>query len=205
LPVVPLPPGPPNLPGPPNPPRLPKPKPKLHAPSTAGLMPIRLALTAPFDAVVPVAVTQTPTFSAAEVAGWVCVNVVAAVTATVSRTVEPFCRSRACTPIVVADTEVTVPRTNPPNLPDLPTLPPAGRFLPPKPREHVPLTGRLIVTVVAVMVCGDAEEDADEDGGEDADEDGGELDAAATAVTQSPTVTADSGTVTVRVNEVPEV
>jgi hypothetical protein len=104
--------------------------------AAAGLIATRVAVTAPVDAVEPVAVAHSPTLRAELVAATVSVYVVVGVTVTVSVVVAaepaaaelapPAGRSVALTVIVDPLTAVTVPSTMPPK-PRPPAKPPLGR------------------------------------------------------------------------------
>lgn len=164
-------------------------------------MPIRLAAIAPVLSAVPVAWTQTPTFSADDEAGTVSEYVVLGVTSTMSVTADPDCRATARTAIASPATDVTWPLTTAPNPPRPRPAPglkdgaplgrtdgrPEGRTPLPKPREHEPFTGWLIDTLAAVIVCGPVGRTL-----------GWVLDwvvpVAGIAVTHTPTDTADAGT-----------
>jgi hypothetical protein len=169
----------------------------VHEPLTDGLMPMRSALIVPVWSADPVAWTHTPTFRSAGLAATASVYVVALSTSTVSVTVAPLCRSSVLTSMVGPVTDVTVPLTAEPKPAPGARLRlgvPLGRGRGGRPApanlSHEPFSGRLITTVVAVIVR------AEPAGGPE------EEPPAATAVMQEPAAIADSDTVAVRVNEV---
>ena len=163
-------------PEPPNPPRPPKPLTQPLGPGWLTL--IDRAATAPMLLAVPIAVTHWPTFSADAVAltvlRYLLAELVMTVTLVVVAALEPAVRLLAWTTKPVAETESTLPFAPPKSpLPNAPWLPvgrglalklgrgaPLGRVPPNPPPPNpppnppapvqLPLTGALMVTVVAV-------------------------------------------------------